>query len=560
MLRNITIRNFAIIDNISLELQNGFHVLTGETGAGKSIIIEAISMALGSRADTTYVRTGKEKAVIEITADADDPEIKAALKENNLYDGDDLFIVREIYAEGKSICRVNGTLVSLAFLSNICKKIADIHGQYDHQSLLDVSSHLLLIDSYNRSTIQPTRQRVADLYEKYSSLKSKINKILNARTENRRNRDFMEFELTEIDQAKLSIGEDETLNEQLLLLKNSETLYSTFSKVYETLYGGTSSSMDGLSNSTALLGQIKNFSKEYEDLAETISDCFYRLEDIQPDLRRARDSIVFSDEAINQVQERIDLIVRLKKKYGDTIEKILEYKENILKKLDVIESADNLLESLTEELQLCENELQNTCKKLSSLRRKAATEMEKDLEKELKDLNFRDTSLIVSISPISNQAETKYTSFGTDQAEFLIVTNKGEQPKPLHKIASGGEISRIMLAFKTILGNFDKIPTLIFDEIDSGISGATASIVGRKMKKISQTHQVICITHLAQIAACSDHHYRISKEEASGKTSTSIEPLNDEDKVYEVARLLGGLHVTDVTLKNAEELIAESLQ
>lgn len=559
MLKNITIRNFAIIDNISLDLQNGLHVLTGETGAGKSIIIEAISMALGGRADTTYVRTGKDKALIEIIADLSNPEVKKILSENNLEDGENLFITREISSEGKSICRINGTLVSLSFLNNLCKKVADIHGQYDHQSLLDVSSHLIFLDSYHRSSIEPVKQKVSELYEEYIKLNSKINSIISTRAENQRNHDFMKFEISEIDQAKLIAGEDEALNEQLLLLKNSETLFSVLSKVYETLYGDTSS-LDGLSNSSMLLEQIKCFSKEYEDLAGIVSDCFYKLEDIQPEIRRVRDSIVFSDTAINETQERIDLIERLKKKYGNTIEEILEHKEKISKKIDEIDNWDTILDKLTDELQSCEKQLHDSCDKLTLLRHKAAKEMEKDMGRELKDLNFKDTFLIVSITPLNEQGETKYTSSGADQVEFLMITNKGEKPKPLHKIASGGEISRIMLAFKTILGNFDSIPTLIFDEIDSGISGVTASIVGKKMKEISQTHQIICITHLAQIAAFSDHHYLISKKESVGKTATTVDPLSDKDKVYEIARLLGGLHVTETTLMNAQELIDESLQ
>lgn len=559
MLKNITIKDFAIIDNINLDLHDGLHVLTGETGAGKSIIIEAISMALGGRADTSYVRTGKPKAVIEITIDSIRPEVKEMLLENGLEDDDNLFIAREISSEGKSICRVNGSLVSLTYLSNLCKKIADIHGQYDHQSLLDVSSHLRFVDSYHSSSIEPVKDEVSRLYKEYSNLKGKIKSISKSRAENQRKHDFMRFEISEINQARLVPGEDDALDEQLLLLKNSETLYSTLSEVYELLYG-SSSSLDGLSKSTILLNQIKNFSSEYEALAEIVSDCFYKLEDVQAELRRVRDSIVFSEEAINESQERIDLIDRLKKKYGATIEKILEYREEINKKLDEIDNWDTTLENLTGELQSCESQLISYCDELTSLRHKAAKEMEKDMARELKDLNFKDSSLIVSIRPLPDQNGSKYTDQGCDQVEFLMVTNKGEKPKPLNKIASGGEISRIMLAFKAILGNFDNIPTLIFDEIDSGISGVTASIVGNKMREISQSHQVICITHLAQIAAFSDYHYLISKEESEGKTATRVNILNEKDKVYEIARLLGGLHITETTLRNAQELIDESLQ
>jgi DNA repair protein RecN (Recombination protein N) len=558
MLTHIAIKDFAIIDNIRLDLHQGFHVLTGETGAGKSIIIEALSMALGSRADTTYVRSGKEKAVIELIAELDNPAVVSMLAENGLGEEKTLYILREIYAEGKSICRINGTLVSVSFLNNLCRKIADIHGQYDHQSLLDPDSHLVLLDEYASADIEPVKQRVSQLYEKYSRLEAERKAILNAQAESIRNRDFMQYELNEISEANPQIGEDKALAEQLVLLQNSESLYFTLSEVYELLYEQTPSSQDSLGKSAKLLDEIRNFSKEYAYLAETVSDCYYKLDDLRGELRRTRDSISFSPETINDTLERIDLLDRLKKKYGGTIENVLSYKDKIGKKLAQIENSDQLLESLTKDAALCRDQLDAAGKKLTALRREAAKKMEADIAKELEELNFKDTSLIVSITPLSDQGKARYTESGSDQVEFLIVTNKGERPKPLSKIASGGEISRIMLAFKSILGEYDNIPTLVFDEIDSGISGVTASIVGRKMKKIASGHQVICITHLAQIAAFSDHHYKISKEESQGRTVTTIKALDQKEKTQEIARLLGGLHVTETTLRNAEELIAES--
>ncbi|GAB1475423.1 DNA repair protein RecN [Bacillota bacterium] len=560
MLNNITIRDFAIIDNISIDFQKGLHILTGETGSGKSIIIEAVSMVLGNRADTTFIRTGKTKATIELTAETDDPALLSILKENSLDDGNNLFILREIQAGGKSICRVNGTMVSVAFLNSICRKIADIHGQYDHQSLLDPTSHLTLLDSYDRSSIQPARDTAAGLYENYSRLEAQRKKIMNNLNENARNRDFMQYELSEIRKANLMIGEDEALNELLLIQKNSEKLFSTLFEVYEMLYEQSPSTHENLSKSTHLLDGIKNFSADYSHLAETVSDTFYKLDDLQGEMRRIRDSISFSPEEINNTQERIDLIERLKKKYGNTIENVLEYMDEIEKKIAQIESSDDLLVSITAEIGLCKENLTKACKNLTNLRINAAKKMEESLSNELKELNFKDTALLVSISPLSEQGEPKYTESGSDLVEFLIVTNKGEEPKPLNKVASGGEISRIMLAFKSIIGDFDNIPTLIFDEIDSGISGITASIVGRKMKKIAAKRQVVCITHLPQIAAFSDHHYQISKDEDSGRTITTVKPLDKKEKVLELARLLGGLNLTETAIKNAEELISESCQ
>ncbi len=559
MITHISIKDFAIIQNISLDFQRGLHVLTGETGAGKSIIIEAVSMALGSRADTTYVRSGQDKAIIQLVAELEDPAALSLLSDNGFGEESTVYIQREIFAGGKSLCRVNGTLVSLTFLSSFCKKIADIHGQYDHQSLLDPESHIFLLDNYDRKFICPAKEKAALFYQEYTRLYAERNQIADTKAETLRNRDFMQYELSEINSAKPVAGEDETLAEQLLLLSNSETLYSTLSRVYELLFEQADSSRDSLGKSAILLDEIKNFSGEYAYFAETLSECCYKLEDLQTELRRAKDSITFSPEAINDTMERMDLLDRLKKKYGGTLERVLSYRLELEEKLALMENFDQRLESLEKQMKECETQLRSACEDLTELRMKAAEKMERDMARELADLNFQSTHLTVSITPLGSPDKPKYTEMGWDQVEFLIVTNKGEQPKPLSKIASGGEISRIMLAFKSILGDTDKIPTLIFDEIDSGISGVTASIVGKKMKEISGNHQVICITHLPQIAAFSDHHYQISKEESEGRSVTLVKPLSSSEKIYEIARMLGGLHVTETTLKNAEELISQSV-
>lgn len=560
MLNYITIKDFAIIDEITLDFDKGLHVFTGETGSGKSIIIEAISLALGSRADTTYIQTGKDKAIVELSATIDSEKVKKDFGENNLIEGQELAIHREISLNGKSLSRVNGTIVTVGFLNNLCKNIADIHGQYDHQSLLDPGSHIVLLDSYNHAFINPLKQKVSGFYNKYSQLLSKRDRIIKTQTESARNRDFMSFELSEIVDINPQPGEDTSLEEQLNLLKNSETLFTIFSEVYETLYEQASSSHDSLRKSAQLLEGIKSFSNDYALLAEEVENCYYRIDDLRPEIRRVKDSIVFSQDAINKTQERIELLDHLKKKHGGTIEKVLEYKETIRERLSEIEDSENLLESLGLEIEESLVKLDSACNELSDLRLKTALDMEKDIVKELQELNFKNTILTVSISPISDLEGLKYTESGADKVEFLIITNKGENPKPLNKIASGGEISRIMLAFKSILGDFDDIDTLIFDEIDTGISGTTASIVGKKMKEIAKTHQVICITHLAQIAAFADHHYQISKDDSSGKTLTKVKLLDEKERIAEIARLLGGLKITDATLKNAEELILQSSQ
>lgn len=558
MLSHITVKDFAIIDRISIDFHQGFNIITGETGAGKSIIIEAINLALGSRADTAFVRTGRDKAVIELIVNTDDPFILSLLDENGLEHEGDIFITREIHAGGKSICRINGELVSVSYLNKLCKHIADIHGQYDHQSLLNPDNHITVIDEFGASEIYPVKTVVKELYNKYSEAKNELNTLLNNKAETQRKKDFIKYELAEIQSAKLTVGEDQELNSKLMFMQNSEKIYQNLSASYELLFDSSPSCHDSLGKSSRLLREILEYSGEIGSLSESIDECYYRLEDLKSEIRRVRDSISFSAEELNETIERIDLIERLKRKYGGSIEKILEYRDKITEELFRIDNADQLIEELTNNLSLYENQLSAVCKELTALRKKAASEIENRVNDELKELNFKNAELSVAFSVLTGPDGIQYSVDGTDQIEFLIVTNKGEVPKPLSKIASGGEISRIMLALKRIIGDYDNIPTMIFDEIDSGISGITASIVGKKLKDISKAHQVICITHLAQIAAYSDHHYMISKENIGDRTITNVFPLDRQGKINEIARLLGGLNITETTLKNAEELISQS--
>ncbi|MGI6728004.1 MAG: DNA repair protein RecN [Anaerovoracaceae bacterium] len=558
MISHIAIKDFAIIDSISLDFNQGFHIFTGETGSGKSIIIEAISLALGSRADTGYVRAGKDRAVIELTVETQDPEIFALLKENDLEENSTLMITREIHAAGKSVCRINGDLVSVSFLNKLCKKIADIHGQYDHQSLLNPENHIFLVDECDADDILPIKNKVKTLYHSYTDAKKRLNTLISNQLDTERKHDFMKFELEEIRAANLKVGEDTELSENLLLLQNSEMIFETLSTVYDLLYDHSPSSQDGLGKSTQLLSEIESFSPNIASISNVLSDCYYKLEDLQGEIRKARDSISFSPEEINEIIERIQLLDRLKRKYGGSIEKVLVYQEKLAKNLNEIDNNQQLIEDLTKDVSLFEEQLALVCKQLTGLRKQAALKIEKSINEELKELNFKNAELSVIFSELKDKDKPLYSENGTDFVEFFMVTNKGETPKPLAKIASGGEISRMMLAFKRVIGDYDRIPTLIFDEIDSGISGITASIVGKKIKEISSNHQVICITHLAQIASYADHHYRISKESTNKETFTKVTLLGFDERVNEIARLLGGMNITKTTLKNAEELITQS--
>jgi len=539
MISHIRIKDFAIIDTVELDFHDGLNIITGETGAGKSIIIEAVSLALGSRADTAFIRSGKDKAIVQMVADLD---------------GEDYIITRELTANGKNVCKINDEIVSLSQLSKLCKRIADVHGQYDHQSLLNPENHLKLIDTYHDKEISPVRDQVTELFQRYSDTKHELASLMSNQAEAERKRDFMSFELSEINSAKPYSGEDDELTQKLNLLQNSEKIYQNLSNIYELLYEASPSATDSVGKSLHMLQEISSFSDEINAFHEGLSDVYYKIEDITSEIRKFKEGISFSPEVLEAAINRMNTLDSLKRKYGGSIEMVLEYREKITLELEKIENIDSIRDKLAKELSEFEKKLEDASYELSVLRKKSAKDIEARINEELKELNFKDTSFNVFFYD-QDSGKSYFSSNGTDRIEFLITTNKGEAPKPLAKIASGGEISRIMLAFKQIIGDFDLIPTMIFDEIDVGISGITASIVGNKLLDISKRHQIICITHLPQIAAFGDYHFKIDKEAVNGVTHTIVSPLDHMEKVNEIARLLGGINITDTTLKSAEELI-----
>lgn len=538
MLNHISIKDFAIIENAEVEFHPGLNILTGETGAGKSIVIEAVSLALGARADTALVRSGTEKAVVQLAGDID---------------GEEIVITREVSAAGKNLCRLNGEIVTLAQLNTYCKKLADIHGQYDHQSLLNPDYHINLVDLYRHDEIVHVKDKVIELFTAYKDAKSKLSSLLSSAAENARKRDFMAFEVNEIRSAHLIVGEDSELEERIALLQNSEKIYKSLSEAYAVTKEESPSVMDVLSRISSLLSEAAPYGNALSNLSTSFDDLFYQLEDVCRDIRNAKDDITFSPEELDELIARMDAIDKLKRKYGSTISEILEYADKTEKDLQIIENIDEEQANLEIEIASLEKQLTLSCQRLSALRKESAAELETKIAKELVELNFANSTIEISFSDLPS-----FTENGTDKVEFLISTNRGEPLKPLAKIASGGEMSRIMLAFKNIIADYDNIPTLIFDEIDSGISGITASIVGKKLREIAENHQIICITHLPQIAACGTHNFMIHKETVNDITRTSILPLTREEKKLEIARLLGGSNITETTLKSAEELISVS--
>ena len=540
MINHISIKNFAIIENTEVSFFEGLNIITGETGAGKSIVIEAISLALGSRADSSYVRTGTDKATIQLVA---------------TLDGEDIVITREISATGKNLCKLNGEIVTLAQINKVASKLADIHGQYDNQSLLNPEYHIELLDAYKNDITLPLKEEVSNVFAEFSACKSKLSKLLSTEKENARQLDFYKFEAEEIEKANLIVGEDKELEERISVLQNSEKIYDNLAKSYSSMYEESPSVMDGLNFAVKSIDEISEYSSELAALNEEFRDTYYRLEEVCRNLRSLKDSVVFSPDELDEAIARLNLIDGLKKKYGDSIEEILDYQAKLQEKLSIIENFDEEKLSLMRQLKELKTKLVESCDKLTLQRKANALELEESIQKELYDLNFKDSLVKIDIQPLSEPTEN-----GIDKVEILITTNKGEPLKPLYKVASGGEMSRIMLAFKNIISSYDMIPTLIFDEIDNGISGITASIVGKKLKEIANARQILCITHLPQIAACGEHNYRIFKESDESKTFTTVEELNDNQTIDEIARLLGGATITDVTLASARELIASSKQ
>ncbi|MDD4200007.1 MAG: DNA repair protein RecN [Eubacteriales bacterium] len=538
MIKHISIRNFAIIENVDLDLGDGLNIITGETGAGKSIVIEAVSLALGSRADTAFVRSGCDKATIQMIA---------------YYDGEEYIITRDISAGGRNICRINDEIVTLGTLSNLCSKLADIHGQYDHQSLLYPDNHIRLVDLYRRDEISGAKSDVALLFYEYEALLKKMATLKKDQAEGQRQKDFMEYELHEITEAHLIPGEDFRLAEEISLLQNSEKIFQNLAGAYQLATDGDFPVLAAMKQVADMVEYTSEYSEELAELAERIKGVYYEYEDACSSIRECRDKTVFDPEALDNAIQREEMINRLKNKHGRDIPQLIMYADELKLRLDSIENADEEMCRIESEIKKIVIALKDASNKLSCARKESAKALEKLITEQLTQLNFTDAEFRIDFKDIE-----AFSPEGTDIVEFLITTNRGEPLKSLSKIASGGEMSRIMLAFKKIIGDYDEIPTMIFDEIDSGISGIAASVVGRKLREIAEKHQIICITHLPQIAAYGTSNYRISKHSDDSMTYTTVDALNEKERIAEIARLLGGENITDTTLASARELIYAS--
>jgi DNA repair protein RecN (Recombination protein N) len=535
MLDRILIKNFATIENVEFDLGKSLNIVTGETGTGKSVLVEAISIALGGRADISMVRSGTDKAVIQIAFTKD---------------GEDHIISRELFASGKSTAKIDGELVSLAQLKSYCSSLADVHGQYDNQRLLDPENHIYITDSFHSELMAPELDKLKNLYDDYRSALAELNSLIREQESAARQNDYLKFENEYINGLSLRPGEDEELSERLDLIKNSEKIFQAVNAAYDMLKESDSSALTLLDRSSSEISSISSFSTEFEEMSSSLQSAYYDLDDLSGRLRSIRDSLDFSADDLDSISERLSVIEDAKRKYKTDIEGILKYQEDIQSKLDLVNDFESNRSVLQAEVDRLYSGLSNQAALVSEMRGINAARLRSSMERELSDLNFANSEFDIRIT-----RSDEIGPLGYDEVEFMISTNPGEDLKPLSKIASGGEISRIMLAFKHIIGDGDKLDTMIFDEIDAGISGRTALVVGKKLKEISGHHQIICITHLPQIAAYGTDNYLIDKDISSGRSITTVSHLDESEKIKSIASLISGDEDSGSAMQAARDLI-----
>ncbi len=538
MLDRIIIDNFATIEHISFELGSGLNIITGETGAGKSVLVTAVSTVLGDRADTSMVRTGSDRALIQIAGDKN---------------GEEVIISREILASGKSVSKLNGEMVTLGQIRKFCSDWVDIHGQYDNQQVLDPENHILITDRFHSEALQPELDKLAVLYDDYRSARKEYDDLLKTEAESLRQQDFFRFEHEHIAGLRLRSGEDEELREQLALARNSARISSAVHTAYDLLHESEMSALSSLSRITDELDSVSSYSERISALSERAKAAYYDLEDVSSGLRELTDSFNYSDEDLDRISERLAEIEDAVRKYHRNVDEIIAYGEELGRKLEVIENFDAEKSRLADIAEKKYVLLEDQAAHVSELRHVIAARLESAMIKELRDLEFSNSEFEIKIDRLD-----EIGPLGYDKVEFMISTNPGEPLMPLTRIASGGEISRIMLAFKHIIGDSDMVGTMIFDEIDTGISGRTALVVGRKMREIAGHHQIIAVTHLPQIAAYGDDNYLITKSVSDDKSHTDIEHLDAEGKVRMVATLFSGSSDSESALEAAKELIASA--
>ena len=547
MLSLLHIENIAVIESADISFDQGFNVLTGETGAGKSIVIDAISAILGERAYRDMIRTGAQKASVRAVF-TNVPEL-SWFGENGVEFDEETVIDRAIHLDGKNVCRVNGTLVSVSILRKLGMQLINIHGQHDSATLFDEDNHLSFLDAFADNEM--FRQDYNEKYETVAKLRRQIDRMTMDESEKLRRMETLKYQIAEIEKADLEIGEDDILEERRKLLQNAEKLSNGMETAVECLYGGEDS--DGASGLLAqaeyALARLAKFSDAFGEIHDRVADLMYQVQDVAEAVRDARDDLNYSADELEQIESRLDVIHKLRRKYGSNCDEILTYLDKAKKELDEMEFADDHLERLKKNLKKAEKTAWEAAKILRKNRQETAKAMSARILTELAQLDMPRVQFSCEFT------ETELSANGADAVAFYMSANAGEALKPMSKVASGGELARIMLAMKNVLAEKDQVNTLIFDEVDTGVSGRAAQKVAEKLRAVAQHKQVLCVTHLPQLAALANTHLLIAKSEREGRTYTSVTPLDIEGRKRELARIIGGTNITETTLKSAEEML-----
>ena len=550
MLLNLHVKNLALIEEVDVDFEKGLIVLTGETGAGKSLILGSVNIALGNKASKDMIRKGTDYSLVELTFSVSETCAKQLKKYDIYMEEDNIITVTRKISEGRSISKINGETVNIKTLKNVMSLLIDIHGQHDHQSLLYTKNHLDILDKFAKDSILELKEKIKEEYSKYTKLIKKLEEFNIDEGQKAREIEFAEYEVNEIESANLKPEEDVQVEEEFKKLSNSKEIVSALSEIYNALSYETAGGLGDIINNAVMdINSIKGMDEKISQFQTELYDIDNLCRELTSQIYDYNSGMDFNPEYVREVEERLDVINHLKLKYGNSIEEILRYKEEKEEYLEKLNNMTDEMESVKNQISELEGTLNNLCTKLSEQRKKAAKELEVLVKQALVDLNFIAVEFEIQITRKESIGEN-----GFDNVEFMISTNPGESVKPLVKVASGGELSRIMLAIKSILATEDDIDTLIFDEIDTGISGQTAMKVAEKMAKISRNHQVICISHLSQIAAMADSHYLIKKTADENSTTTSIKKLTRQQSIEELVRINGGTGITEAGLIHATEM------
>lgn len=558
MLLQLRVTNYALIDDLTLTFNRGLNILSGETGAGKSIVIGAINLLLGERANTDQIRQGQDSAFIEGMVEYNDnlkQQLTNMINDAGIEESEELIIAREVYRNGRSVARVNGRAVPAALLKEIGQKLIDLHGQHQHQSLLHPEQHLELLDAFGGDKLRKARLRVGEVYKKWQEVKKELADIGKDSSERERKVDIAAFQLKEIREANLQPGEDDDLAQREKLLANAEKLSSLVNQAYTDIYTGEETShveavIDRLNRSVHMLQEASGIDQNLGPILELLESTAAQLDEAAHELRDYQSKLEFEPHELVNIQERLNLINNLKRKYGGSVDEVLAFAVQLEAEIERLENSEVLAEKLEQEVSELEKELESKCEELSAMRQETADHLEKVLSKALAALALPNASFKVSID-----AKDSFSTDGRDRVEFLFSANPGEPVKPLARIISGGEVSRVMLALKSTLARQDLVPTLIFDEVDSGVGGATIQKVAEKLAELSNYHQVLCVTHSPQIASMADCHYRLYKDTENERTITRAAYLDNKEIRDEIARMLDGASIDQVSLQHVDNLL-----